>query len=310
MTSPLSGLGKARGRNALGKGLGALIAPPKYANLSDDYFMCRIDLIEADPNQPRQTFKDDKLQELVASIKEKGILQPLLVRGGDPGYIVIAGERRLRAATLAGLAEVPVVLKDVQDEEAFELALIENIQRDDLNAIEEAEAYQRLLDRPGNTQETVARKVGKDRSTVANSVRLLRLPKDVQGHVVDGRLTSGHARTILSVDDATRATLVELILSKEMSVREAERTAKKLKTEGAPKKPRRVRKKPLQPYFDAIAAELTAALETEVTVESRGRKGKIVVTFDSIDDLRRLRDVITMAADDEELSALAEVVLD
>ena len=223
MTSPAPP--KHRGRSALGKGLGALITAPKYANLHDDYFMCRLEVIRADPHQPRQSFDDDKLRELVASIKEKGVLQPLLVRKGDQGYILIAGERRLRAAGLAGLTEVPVVLKDVQDEEAFELALIENIQRDDLNAIEEAQAYQRLLDRPGNTQEVVARKVGKDRSTVSNSIRLLRLPKPYQRHVVDGAMTSGHARTILSVAPALQPQLVEQILQDDMSVREAERAA-------------------------------------------------------------------------------------
>jgi ParB family chromosome partitioning protein len=285
-----------RGRNALGKGLGALIAPPRYPNLDDNYFMCRIELLDADPDQPRQTFDDATLLQLVASIKEKGVLQPLLVRRSKDGrgdrYTVIAGERRLRASRLAGLREVPVVVKEVAGEEAFEIALIENIQRDDLNPIEEALAYQRLLDRAGSTQETVARKVGKDRSTVANSMRLLRLPHDVQGHVIDGRLSSGHARTILSVGDTdNRDRLVAMILADQMSVRQAEQTAKKLNVTG-PAKPRKVRRQALKPYFDSVAAELSEALGSNVEVQARGRKGRIQIAFESIEDLRRLRDAL------------------
>lgn len=289
----------SRGRRALGKGLGALIAPPQFTNVNDDYFMCDLARIQPDPNQPRQHFDDAKLNELVASVKEKGILQPLLVRSEGRQYILIAGERRLRASKLAGLTQVPVVVKDVADDEAFEMALIENIQRDDLNPIEEAAAYQRLLDHPGSTQDIVARKVGKDRSTVANSVRLLRLPVEVQTHIIDGRISSGHARTILSVPQEHQQNLVDTILAKQMSVRQAEKTAKQLKGTAAVTKKKPVRDAnsgPLAPYFATIATELGTALDTKVSVRSKGRQGQIQVTFDSVEDLRRLRDVIVAAA--------------
>ncbi len=279
-------------RQSLGRGLGALLPPPHYANVSDEYFFCPISEIAADPLQPRQTFDPTALDELVQSVREKGVLQPLIVRKVGAGYVVVAGERRLRAATAAGLAEVPVLVKDVASQEALELALIENIQREDLNAIEEAQAYRRLLDRPGMTQETLAHRVGKSRSAIANSLRLLGLEADLQAHVLDGRLSAGHARALLAVDDEEhRGELAQRAVRDGLSVRDLEREAKQAR---APRAKRAAASEggPLKPYCDALADEISEALGANVKVQLRGRKGKLVISFQGIDDLRRLRDQI------------------
>lgn len=287
------------GRRALGKGLGALIPPARYANLRDEYFMCPVARIRADEHQPRQRFDDDALGELVGSIKEKGIIQPLVVRAEGDGYVVVAGERRLRAARRAGLKEVPVVVKEVASEEAFELALIENIQRQDLNAIEEAVAFRRLLDAGGTSQEILARRLGKDRSTVANALRLLRLPAALQQRVIDGQLSAGHARCLLMVEDSdAQRALADRVVDESLSVRQAEALAREAQPGAeaaevtAPERQPRAPAAPIQPYCDAVARELTDALGTTVTITSRGRKGRIALRFGSIEELRRLRDRI------------------
>jgi len=281
------------GRSALGKGLSALIPAPRYANQRDDYFLCPIDDIAADPGQPRQRFNDEHLEELVASIKEKGILQPLVVRKGTgkPAYIVVAGERRFRAAKRAGLTAVPVLVKDVATHEALELALIENLQREDLNPIEEAQAYQRLLEREDYTQDVLARRLGKNRSTIANALRLLRLDPSHLAMVVEGRLSAGHARCLLAVEDtAQRETLAGKIVAEDLSVRESEEWVRKEKEAPKPAPvPATPRVTPLQPYYESIASDLSRALETGVQIQSRGRKGRICITFESLDDLRRLK---------------------
>ncbi|MBL8785148.1 MAG: ParB/RepB/Spo0J family partition protein [Deltaproteobacteria bacterium] len=284
------------GRSALGKGLSALIPAPRFANQRDDFFLCPVDDVTADPGQPRQRFDDDRLDELVASIKEKGILQPIVVRKnpeGRPLYIVIAGERRLRASRKAGLTEIPVLVKEVASNEALELALIENLQREDLNPIEEAQAYQRLLESEDYTQDVLARRLGKNRSTIANALRLLRLETRHQTLVVEGRLSAGHARCLLAVEDeAHRAQLAEKILAEDLSVREAEEWVRKDREtprEVTAAEPATPRVTPLQPYYEAVAADLAAALGAETQIQSRGRKGRIVISFESLDELRRLK---------------------
>jgi len=292
------------GRSALGKGLSALIPAPRFANQRDDYFLCKLEDVRPDPNQPRQRFDDDKLDELVASIKEKGILQPLVVRRAaeGQGYVVVAGERRFRAAKKAGLSEVPVLVKDVATSEALELALIENLQREDLNPIEEAQAYQRLLESESYTQDVLARRLGKNRSTIANALRLLRLAQEHQAMVIDGRLSAGHARCLLAIDDdAQRRDLAAAIVDQELSVREAEDWVKRgrdAKPEADDATPEPApRQTPLQPYYDAVAAELTAALGAPVQIQSRGRKGRIVISFASLEELRRLKSQIDPAGE-------------
>ncbi len=279
-------------RKTLGRGLSALLPAPRFTNLSDDYFMCGLTEIDADPDQPRQHFEAKALDELVQSIKEKGILQPLVVRRDGERFRVVAGERRLRAARAAGLDDVPVLVKDVASDEALELALIENIQREDLNPIEEARAYQRLLQRPQMTQDVVARRVGKQRSTVANALRLLGLQPELQQYVVDGQLSAGHARTLLSVDDPQdRSVLAQRIIDDGLSVRATETAARELKSP-IPRRRAPAVDHPLQPYCDAVADELGRNLSAAVRVKVRGRKGRIEIAFEGVEQLRSLRDAL------------------
>jgi ParB family transcriptional regulator, chromosome partitioning protein len=296
------------GRSALGKGLGALIPAPKMANHNDNFFMCPVSDVCRDPNQPRHHFDDEKLEELVASIKKKGILQPIVVRrtatdgnaaDAPAPFMIVAGERRLRAARKAGLKEVPVIVKDVESTEAFELALIENIQREDLNPIEEAMAYQRLIEYQDYTPAEVADRVGKNRSTIANALRLLKLDGHHQTLVVEGRMSAGHARTLLALETTDeRNTLAEEILARGLSVREAEEWVKSRRqpepapaSDATPEDADGTRRgaHPLQPFYDAIAADLQAALGAQVSIAARGRKGKVQISFDSLEDLDRLR---------------------
>lgn len=189
----------ANKRPALGKGIGALLSSAAQEG-GKKYFLCPIEELKPHANQPRKTFADDKMAELVASIKEKGVIQPLVVRQQDNHYQIIAGERRWRAAQKAGLERVPVVIQDVSEDWALEIALIENIQREDLNPLEEAEAYRYLMDSFDLLQEEVAKRVGKNRSTVTNALRLLRLPDGIKTELAEGRLSMGHARALLALE--------------------------------------------------------------------------------------------------------------
>jgi ParB family chromosome partitioning protein len=303
------------GRSALGKGLGALIPAPRMANHHDNFFLCPVGDVCRDPHQPRHHFDEDALEELVASIRKKGILQPIVVRRSSPAeagatetpapYTIVAGERRLRAARRAGLTEVPVIVKDVASTEAFELALIENVQREDLNPIEEALAYQRLIDVQDYSPAEVADRVGKNRSTIANALRLLKLEGHHQALVVEGRLSAGHARALLSVEAAEeRDALAEEILAKGLSVREAEDWARDHRPPDPqlslmPEEPNASslpdRGHPLQPFYDAMAADLRDALGHIVTIQARGRRGRVQIQFNSLEDLDRLRKQIMAA---------------
>lgn len=285
------------GRMSLGKGLGALLPAPEYRAHRDDYFLCPTAEVHADPRQPRRTFDDQRLEELVTSVREKGILQPLVVRTrpDGPGYLLIAGERRLRAAQRLHLKDVPVLVKEVASDEAFELALIENIQREDLNPIEEALAYERLLDAEGMTQEVLATRLGKSRSAIANSRRLLRLSTPLQALVERGSLSSGHARALLSLDAVERREeLAEQVIEGGLSVRETERLAKRLnRGEGKARAPRKPG--PLEPYLDSLAGEISEALALQAEVKLRGRQGKLTLRFHGVEELRQLRDLIVRA---------------
>ncbi len=249
-----------------------------FTTESPEVFFCPIEAIRPSPWQPRTLYDEDSLNELAASIKEKGILQPLLVRELTPGlYELVAGERRWRAARLAGLERVPVIVRDLSPQEALELALIENLQREDLNPIEEAHGYQRLMEEFGLTQEEVARKVGRDRSTVANALRLLKLPEDIQEDLLAGRLSAGHARAILSLKiPAQMRKLRDLILTKGLSVRQAEALARKMREENVPSTP--VSK---DPNILALEAELGELLGTKVHLKWGKRKGRLVIEFHS-----------------------------
>jgi ParB family chromosome partitioning protein len=277
-------------RPALGKGIGALLTS---ANADDGrkYFICPIEEIRPHGEQPRKTFNDEKMAELVASIREKGIIQPLVVRKREDHYQIIAGERRWRASQKAGLHEVPVVILDVTEDTAFEMALIENLQREDLNPIEEAEAYRHLIDRYELTQEEAARRVGKDRTSVTNALRLLRLPLSIREDVTSSRMSMGHARALLGLEDnADMLEAREQVLRKKLSVRDTENLVRKIKSFGiAPAEKTRPAPDPQILY---LADELQRSLGTQVKILPQKKGGKIEISYFSADDLSRLLEVL------------------
>lgn len=257
-------------------------------DIKDRVLYVSVDKITPNVNQPRKSFDDDSLAELSASIKNQGVLQPLLVEKiTDDSYVIVAGERRFRAAKIAGLSEVPVIVKSFNEVQRIEVALIENIQRENLNAIDEAAAYQYLIQKSGLTQEEVAEKVGKRRSTVTNSLRLLQLPDQMKDDIVSGVLTAGHARAILSlVNPNDRMLLRDKIIEKELSVREAEEEAQAL-NEGKKVKVKRA-PKARDPYIQGVEDKLLEAFGTKVEVKGNLKKGKLVIPYASQSDLERL----------------------
>lgn len=273
-------------RPALGKGIGALLGSATQEG-GRKYFLCPIEELRPHSNQPRKTFNDEKMAELVASIREKGVIQPLVVRRVEDHYQIIAGERRWRAAQKAGLRDLPVVIQDVSEAWAMEMALIENIQREDLNPIEEADAYQNLIQGFDLSQEEVAKRVGKDRSTVANSLRLLRLPDLVRGDVVSARLSMGHARALLALEqDEDILEAREQLLAKRLSVRETEALVKKIKNFG--RTSRTGTKPAVDPQLTYLAGELKRTLGTQVKILPKGKGGKIEISYFSAAELDRL----------------------
>jgi ParB family chromosome partitioning protein len=272
-------------RKSLGRGLSALI--PEGTILVDErgFFFCPIDSISPNPYQPRQDFSDAELTELANSIKEKGVIQPILVSRTKDGFQLIAGERRWRAAQKAGLDTIPAWVRDASPSESLELALVENLQRKDLNPIEEASAYQELMQRFDLTQEALSTKIGKDRSTIANLLRLLRLPQSFQQDLIQNRLTTGHARVIVSIESpSAQRTLRDLIIKKALSVRQTESLAKKLQSQP---KSQRVE---ADPYLNSLAKDLQRSLGTKVTITKQGKKGRIIIEYYSDGELDRLID--------------------
>ena len=277
-------------RKALGKGLSALIPDGNHLTEGEGtFFQCPIEVIEPNPYQPRQVFRDETLNELVSSIKQKGIVTPLLVSRTVNGYQLIAGERRWRAAQKAGLDRVPVVVRETTPIESLELALIENIHRKDLNPIEEAMAYQKWLEDTGTTQETLAKNLGKERSTITNMLRLLKLPQVIQKDLIEERLTMGHARVLAGLTGPNeQKQLRDLILTKALSVRQLEEIVKKGKRLGSPKKTVEEN----EPYYQALTDNLKRSLGTKVEIRKTGRQGSIVIHFYSDDELDRLLDLL------------------
>ena len=278
-----------RKKTALGRGLGALI--PGIENGEDekkqDYFYCDIDLIRPNRFQPRTVFSEDDLQELSESIKNQGILQPLLVRQDGSGYELIAGERRLRAAKRAGLIQVPVVIKRVSDDKLLEMSLVENIQRENLNPIEEAEAYQSLISRLNLTQDQAAARVGKSRSAVANFLRLRQLPDQIKTSIIEGTLSMGHARALLGTESsAQQLGAWRAVITKGLSVRETENLVRRMKAEK--KKPRATADRSEQIYLAGLAEDLSRHFGTKILIKKDGQKGKVEIEFYSNDDLERL----------------------
>jgi len=282
-------------RNALGKGLGSLLPQTEIGGREGGpYFICPLDEIQPNFYQPRKEMDDRALQQLSDSISEKGILQPLVVREkkDGTGYELIAGERRWRAARMAGLTEVPVIVKEVSKSDRLELALIENIQRQNLNPLEEAEAYNRLMSEFKLTQEEVSKRVGKERSTVANTLRVLQLPDFAKNDLATGALTMGHARALLSLDTVEEMRVLrDEIIDKGMSVRQAEKYVKSKKSNH---KTQTVREKAAtidqlpDSYCTALTNDLVRYLGTKTRILQNGTRGKIEIEYFSADDLERL----------------------
>jgi ParB family chromosome partitioning protein len=275
-------------QKGLGRGLGALIPAAEGPKGASNFFV-EVGRISPNALQPRRAFDEAKLEELAASIRDRGVIQPLIVRRNGDGYELIAGERRLRAAMKAGLKEVPVVVREASDNDSLQLALIENLQREDLNAIEEAQAYRRLQEEFHLGQEEIAQKVGKSRPAVANSMRLLQLPEEVQRDVIEGKLSAGHARALLSLE---RETLIGAaareVIAKGLSAREVEKLVRKLKGARRTKRAAGL----LDPDLRSFTEKLQRCLGTKVRVVHRGNRGKIEIDYYSLADLYRISRVI------------------
>ena len=283
-------------RKALGRGLGALLSSDRTIDLGSEPSEVDLDSIVPGPMQPRTHFDEASLQGLADSIRSHGVVQPLLVRRRDGGYELIAGERRWRAAKLAGLARVPVVVKEVPDESLLEIALIENIQRENLNPIEEAQAYKKLIEDIGLTQEALASRVGRDRSYITNYLRLLRLPDDLQQLVKEGRLSTGHARTILALThpDLQRR-MARRIIDDGLSVRATEQMVHRMTDE----KPARSTQapRPIDPNVRAAETKLRRTLGTQVRIHmSEEGRGRVEISFFNSQDLDRIYNLLIAPA--------------
>lgn len=285
-------------RKPLGRGLGALLSAEQTISGEGSHEVA-IDAIGPSTMQPRTRFDAAKLEELAKSIKANGVVQPLLVRRKGAGYELIAGERRWRAAQLAGLSHVPIVLRDVPDEKVLELALIENIQREDLNAIEEAQAYRKLIDTIGLTQESLADRIGRDRSYITNYLRLLRLPSDIQRLIEEAKLSTGHARTLLGTSDTDmQRRIARRIIERGLSVRETERIVRDLDRGDAASKARTVKSRDADPNVRAAETKLRRHLGTQVKIiqNKNGDGGRIEIEFYNRGDLERLFRLLQPAA--------------
>jgi ParB family chromosome partitioning protein len=282
-------------RKALGRGLGALLSSDATVDLGSEPTEVDLDAIVPGPMQPRTHFDEAALEGLADSIRSQGIIQPLLVRRVGDRYELIAGERRWRAARLAGLSKVPVVVKDVPDKDLLEIALIENIQRENLNPIEEAQAYQRLIEAVGLTQESLAARVGRDRSYITNYLRLLRLPDDLQKLVVEGRLSTGHARSILGLSHVDQQRkLARQVIDGGLSVRATEHLVRKAIDGTAPPNTASA----VDPNIRAAETKLRRALGTQVRIiQLRGEgQGKVEISFFSNQDLDRIYNLLLSAS--------------
>lgn len=276
-------------KRALGKGITALI-PEREIIAKNEILYVQSGQIRPNPFQPREEFVQEHIEELAQSIKEKGVIQPLLVRRKGDYYELIAGERRLRACNSLGINEIPVIVKDVDDRDSLEYALIENVQRENLNPIEEAHAYQHLIDKFQVTQEKMSEVLGKARATIANTLRLLKLPHEIQEELKKGRISFGHGRALLEVEDEnSQRKLVQAIISKGLSVRELENLIKSHRPKALRRKSQGAAR---EPFVAVLEEELQHALSTKVRISKMKKRGHIFIEFYSQEDLERIAKII------------------
>ena len=276
-------------KQPLGRGLSALIPESAKRQTADRVINISIEDVTPNPYQPRIQMNNESLEELAASIKEKGVVQPILVRSmGTDKYEIIAGERRFRACKMVGLPEVPAIVKEVNDTEAMAIAITENIQREDLNAVELARAYSSLMNEFNLTQEQLAQSVGKSRPSVANMMRLLQLPQEIQENILSGKISMGHARALLSLEQQNlQIELCKKIIELELSVRQTEKMVQKLLQQ-----PKQQRIAFRSAEIEAIENKLRTMLATQVKVQQTGKKGKIEIEYYSVDDIDRIMNII------------------
>lgn len=281
----------------LGKGLSALI-PEDIVENDQQYkngkILIPLNEIKNDNNQPRKTFDGDKIAELTESIRAHGIIQPLILRKSDDGfYIIVAGERRWRAAKMAGLKDVPAIVMEISEKSVLEISLIENIQRQDLNPIEEASAYKKLLSEFSLTQDDLSKRIGKSRTAITNTIRLMNLDERVQQYIIEGIITEGHGRTLLGIKDKDlQYELSQKAIDERLSVRELERVVKRI-LDGKITEKKEV-KNELNPYYKEIKNQLQTYLGTKVNISNKNNKGKIEIEYYSEDDLQRILDIINI----------------
>lgn len=280
---------------ALGKGLSALI-PEDVAELEQEdekgKILIPLNEIRNDNNQPRKAFDNDKIAELTESIKTHGIIQPLILRKSDDGlYVIVAGERRWRAAKMAGLKDVPAIVMELSEKDVLEISLIENIQRQDLNPIEEASAYKKLLSDFNLTQEDLSKRIGKSRTAITNTMRLMNLDIRVQQYIIEGIITEGHGRALLGIKDKEiQYELSQKVIDENLSVRELERLVKRI-LEGKTSEEKETNNE-LNPYYKEIKNQLQSYFGTKVNISNKNNKGKIEIEYYSEDDLQRILDII------------------
>lgn len=275
-------------KKALGKGIKAFI-PEEYGILKEESFTeLEVDELRPSPLQPRMRFDEKGIEELAQSIRKAGVLQPIIVIPEGEQFKILIGERRWRAAQKAGLRKVPVLIRNIPKEQQLEVSLVENLQREELNAIEIARAYKRLTEELGYTQEEVGEKVGKDRASVANFLRLLKLPSEIQESIRDGKISMGHAKILLSVEDSkAQLDLVKRIVQKGLSVRATENLVAKFNKQLSPS-----RKRNRDPNLEAVQEELLKALGTKVAISGNQKKGIINIFYYSLDELNRISEFI------------------
>ncbi|MDS0527924.1 ParB/RepB/Spo0J family partition protein [Clostridium sp. SHJSY1] len=281
---------------ALGKGLGALIPDDVQNEESSNSLLISLNKIKSNSDQPRKTFDNDKIVELAESIKHHGIIQPLILKQQGKDYIIVAGERRWRAAKILGLKEVPAIVMDLTDKQVLEISLIENIQRQDLNPIEEALAYKKLLNDFNITQEELSKRIGKSRTAITNNMRLINLDSRVQQYIIEGVISEGHGRTLLGIlDGDLQYEMAQKVIDENLSVRELEKLVKNfLNGINAKEKDNSSNKNELNPYYKDVRDKLQDYFGTKVNLSSKNNKGKIEIEYYSEEDLQRILDIINV----------------